>query len=103
MKNFTVAATAATALSAAFAGAFIGLAAPALAAPTGSNADDTISRLEAQGNRVIVNRLSDAPLSEASVVGVNRGSDIRSTVMDHFNDRTYQGTVTGQVIYVDVR
>jgi hypothetical protein len=99
MKNFTVAATAATALSA----AFIGLAAPALAAPTGGSADDTISRLEAQGNRVIVNRLSDAPLSEASVVGVNRGSDIRSTVMDHFNDRTYQGTVTGQVIYVDVR
>ncbi|PRC43622.1 hypothetical protein C6A85_000000104380, partial [Mycobacterium sp. ITM-2017-0098] len=65
--------------------------------------DQTISELEAQGNRVIVNRLSDAPLSEASVVGVNRGSDIRSTVMDDFNDRTYQGTVTGQVIYVDVK
>ena len=98
MKNLTIATTAA-ALSA----AFLGLAAPALAAPTGGNADATISQLEAQGNRVIVNRLSDAPLSQASVVGVNRGSDIRSTVMDDFNDRTYQQSVTGQVIYVDVR
>jgi hypothetical protein len=79
------------------------LASPALAAPTGGSAEETISDLEAQGNRVIVNRLSDAPLSEASVVGVNRGSDIRGTVMDHFSDRTYQQSVTGQVIYVDVR
>jgi hypothetical protein len=99
MKNLTIATTAAAALTA----AFFGLAAPASAAPAGSNADDTISRLEAEGNRVIVNRLSDAPLSQASVVAVNRGSDIRGTVMDDFNDRTYQQTVTGHVYYVDVR
>ncbi len=99
LKNLTIATTAAAALTA----TFFGLAAPALAAPTAGNADETISRLEAQGNRVIVNRLSDAPLSNASVVGINRGSDIRGTVMDHFNDRTYQGTVTGHVVYVDVR
>jgi hypothetical protein len=67
------------------------------------NAGDTISQLEAQGNRVIVNRLSDAPLSQASVVGINRGTDIRSTVMDDFNDRTYQNTITGHVIYLDVK
>ncbi|PRC46590.1 hypothetical protein C6A85_89320, partial [Mycobacterium sp. ITM-2017-0098] len=66
MKKLTVATTTAAALSA----AFLGLSAPALAAPTGGSADQTISELEAQGNRVIVNRLSDAPLSEASVVGV---------------------------------
>ncbi|PRC48791.1 hypothetical protein C6A85_78045, partial [Mycobacterium sp. ITM-2017-0098] len=66
MKNLTIATTAA----AAFTAAFLGLSAPALAAPTGGSADQTISELEAQGNRVIVNRLSDAPLSEASVVGV---------------------------------
>ena len=99
MKNLTIATAAAATLSA----AFLGLAAPALAAPTGGNADATISQLEAQGNRVIVNRLSDAPLSDASVVGVNRGSAIRSTVMDDFNDRTYQQTVTGHVIYLDVK
>ncbi len=99
MKNLTIA----TAIAAGLSATFLGLAAPALAAPTAGNADATISRLEAQGNRVIVNRLSDAPLSEASVVGVNRGSDIRATVMDDFNDRTYQQTVTGHVIYVDVK
>ena len=99
MKNFTITAVTAAALT----GAFLGLASPALAAPTGGSADETISQLEAQGNRVIVNRLSDAPLSEASVVGVNRGSDIRGTVMDDFNNRTYQQTVTGHVVYVDVR
>ncbi|MGE0217465.1 hypothetical protein [Mycolicibacterium sp.] len=100
MKNFTIATAAAAGLTA----AVLGLAAPAAAAPTaGGNAADTISALEAQGNRVIVNRLSDKPLSEATVVGVNRGSDIRSTVQDHRYDRTFQQTVTGQVVYVDVR
>lgn len=101
MSTFTIATAAATGLAA----AVLGLAAPALAAPTagGGNAQDTISALEAQGNRVIVNRLSDAPLSQASVVGINRGSDIRSTVQDHRNDRTYQQTVTGHVYYVDIR
>ncbi len=100
MKNITIAATAAAALSA----AFLGLAAPALAAPTGnSDAQATISQLEAQGNRVIVNRLSDAPLSQADVVSVNKGGDIRGTVMDDFNDRTYQQAVTGHVYYVAVR
>ncbi|MGE0216350.1 hypothetical protein [Mycolicibacterium sp.] len=100
MKTFTIATAAATGLAA----AVLGLAVPALAAPTaGGNAADTISALEAQGNRVIVNRLSDAPLSQASVVGINRGSDIRSTVQDHRNDRTYQQTVTGHVYYLDIR
>jgi len=100
MKNLTIT----TVIAAALTGAFLGLASPALAAPTGAgNADDTISRLEAQGNRVIVNKLSDAPLSDASVVSVKQGSPIRGTVQDDFNDRTYQQTVTGYVYYVDVR
>ena len=99
MKNLTIA----TATAAALTAAFLGLAAPALAAPTGDSADETISQLEAQGNRVIVNRLSDAPLSEADVVSVKQGGDIRGTVQDDFNDRTYQQAVTGYVYYVDVR
>ena len=99
MKNLTIA----TAITAGLSASVFGLAAPALAAPTGGNADATISRLEAQGNRVVVNRLSDAPLSEASVVGIHKGGDIRSTVRDDRYDRTYQQTVTGSVYYVDVR
>jgi hypothetical protein len=99
MKNLTIA----TAVAAGLSAAVLGLAAPAIAAPTGGTADATISQLEAQGHRVVVNRLSDAPLSEASVVGVHKGGDIRSTVRDDFTDRTYQQTVTGSVYYVDVR
>jgi hypothetical protein len=99
MKNLTIT----TAIAAGLSAAVLGLAAPALAAPTGGNADETISRLEAQGNRVIVNKLSDAPLSDASVVSVKQGSPIRGTVQDDFSDRTYQQTVIGYVYYVDVR
>ncbi|WP_419197251.1 hypothetical protein [Mycolicibacterium austroafricanum] len=57
----------------------------------------------AQGHRVVVNRLSGTPLSQAGVVGIHKGGDIRSTVRDDFNDRTYQNTVTGSLYYVDVK
>lgn len=99
MKNFTIATTTAAAVAA----GFFALAAPAAAAPTAGDAKDTIAALEAEGNRVIVHRLSDAPLSEANVVGINPGADIRSTVQDHANDRTYQNTITGKVYYVNIR
>ncbi|PRC48480.1 hypothetical protein C6A85_79630, partial [Mycobacterium sp. ITM-2017-0098] len=78
MKNLTIT----TAIAAGLSAAFLGLAAPALAAPTGGSADQTISQLEAQGNRVIVNKLSDVPLSQADVVSVKQGSPIRGTVRD---------------------
>ena len=52
---------------------------------------------------MIVNKLADVDLDDATVVGINRGAAIRGTVMDHFNDRTYQNTVTGHVFYVNVR
>ena len=100
MKNLTIATTAA---AAALSAAFLGLAAPALAAPTGGDADATISALESQGNRVIVHKLADVDLDDATVVSVNRGAAIRGTVMDDFNDRTYQNTITGYVYYVNVR
>jgi hypothetical protein len=99
MKNFTIATAAAATLTA----ALLGLAAPALAAPTGGDAQATISQLEADGNRVIVNKLSDVSLADANVVGVNRGAPIRGTVQDDFGDKTYQQTVTGYVYYVNVR
>ncbi|WP_460357815.1 hypothetical protein [Mycobacterium sp. ZZG] len=99
MKNLTIA----TAFAAGLGAAVVGLAAPAVAAPTGGNADATISHLEAQGHRVVVNRLSDAPLSQANVVGVNKGGDVRSTVRDFRNDRTFQNSKTGSIYYVDNR
>ncbi|OAN27416.1 hypothetical protein [Mycolicibacterium iranicum] len=99
MKKFSITTAAVAGLSA----AVLGLAAPALAAPTGSDAQATISQLEADGNRVIVQKQSDVPLDQASVVSVNRGAPIRGTVRDFFGDRTYQQTITGYVYYVNVK
>ena len=100
MTKFTVATTAAAGLAA----AVLGLAAPAVAAPSsGGNADNTISQLEADGHRVIVNRLSDTPLSEATVVAVQPGPALRGTVPNGDDDSVRQNVITGQVYYLDVR
>ena len=100
MKSITVATAAAAGLTA----AVLGLAAPAAAAPSGSDAQQTISQLDADGNRVIVNRLSDTPLSQATVVAVQPGPALRGTVPNTgYNDDNRQDVVTGQVYYVDIR
>ncbi|MCV7149862.1 hypothetical protein [Mycolicibacterium pyrenivorans] len=99
MKNFTIA----TAAAAGFAAAFVGLAVPALAAPSGTgSAADTISALEEQGNRVIVNRQSGAALSDASVVSVRQGAELREYTWDAQGDDRILETV-GRVIFVDVK
>ena len=106
MKNITIATATAAALSA----AVLALSAPAIAAPTGAdNAQQRISALEAQGNRVIVNRESGAPLSDASVVSVRTGPEIREWVTAdgrQGDDRTHTDRVlqtVGRVLYVDVK
>ena len=99
MKSIALATAAAAGLTA----AVLGLAAPAAAAPSGSDAQQTISQLEADGNRVIVNRLSDTPLSQATVVAVQPGPALRGTVPNTgYNDDNRQDVVTGQVYYVDI-
>ncbi|CAN5612646.1 hypothetical protein BH10ACT9_BH10ACT9_38800 [soil metagenome] len=107
MKNFGIAAIAATALTA----GFLGLAAPALAAPTGAgNAQDTISSLQDQGYKVVVNRQSDRPLSEASVVSVGKGATFSTTNTNNGNMGGYSSTndrqfapENTQTVYVNVR
>ena len=67
MKKFAFA----TVLASGLAAAFIGLASPAGAAPSGpGNAQDTISQLQQQGYNVIVNRIGTTPLDQATVVAV---------------------------------
>ena len=83
------------------AAAVIGFAAPAAAMPMGG-AVSTISMLEAEGNRVLIHRLSATPLDQAEVVRITRGPAVRGTVMDEFSNRTYQQTITGYVYYVKV-
>ena len=102
MKNITTA-TITAAAGAALSAAVLGLAAPAVAAPSGSSdAEQTVSQLEDQGNRVIVNRESSAPLSQASVVDVRQGNAIQEYVWDAQGDRKVLET-TGHVVFVDVR
>ena len=100
MKNTTII-TATTAAVAGFAAALVGLAAPAAAAPAGGSATDTISSLEADGNRVIVNRQSSTPLSEAGVTSVRQGPAINEYVWDAQGDDRILET-TGHVYFVDV-
>jgi hypothetical protein len=99
MKNLAITTAAGAALTA----GLFALAAPAAAAPSGGDAQDTISQLEADGNRVIVNRLSDTPLSQATVVGVNPGADIRGTVAGQGDSSATQNTITGKIYYVNVQ
>lgn len=101
MKKFGFAA----AIVSGVAAAAIGLAAPAVAAPTGpGNAQQTISELQAQGYTVIVNRLGTAPLDEATVVAVRPGQTYSRTdtgVPGAGND--IYTTVTNKTVYVDVK
>ncbi|MGB3352542.1 MAG: hypothetical protein WBB00_07190 [Mycobacterium sp.] len=104
MKNFT-----ATAITAGFVAAFLGLSGPSAAvpwspkaAPSGNSATDTISALEAEGNRVVVNRQGSTALDNAEVVSVRKVQPIREYVWDaQGDDRVLQ--ITGHVFFVDVK
>ncbi|MDZ4233069.1 MAG: hypothetical protein U1C73_04795, partial [Dietzia sp.] len=58
--------------------------------------------LEADGNRVIVNRQGSTALSEAGVTSVRQGQPIREYVWDAQGDRKVLET-TGNVYFVDVQ
>ncbi|AQA04718.1 hypothetical protein BVC93_22415 [Mycobacterium sp. MS1601] len=101
MKKFGIAAATASALTV----GLLGLAAPALAAPSGNtNAQATISSLQEQGYDVVVNRLSERPLTEANVVSVGEGASFTHTVSgaNHDDDKQF-GPVTTTTVYVNVR
>jgi hypothetical protein len=101
MKKFGIAATVVSGLAA----AVIGLAAPAVAAPTGpGDAQQTIDVLRAQGYTVIVNRIGTAPLEQADVVAVRPGQTYSRTdtgVPGAGND--IYTTVTDKTVYLDVK
>ena len=85
------------------AAAIIGLAAPASAAPSGpGSAQDTINSLQARGYNVIVNRIGNAPLDQASVVAVRPGQTFSRTDSGNPGDDLLT-TVTDKTVYVDVK
>jgi hypothetical protein len=83
--------------------AVLGLAAPADAAPSGpGNAQDTISKLEAQGYNVIINHVGSTPLEQASVVSVRPGQTFSRTDSGNPGD-DLATTVLDKTVYVDVK
>jgi hypothetical protein len=99
MKKFGFATVVASGLAA----AVLGFAAPAVAAPSGpGSAQDTISKLEAQGYNVIVNHVGTTPLDQASVVSVRPGQTYSRTDSGNPGDDLLT-TVTDKTIYVDVK
>jgi hypothetical protein len=83
--------------------ATLGLAAPAVAAPTGpGNAQDTINDLKADGYNVIVNRVGGTPLEQATVVAVRPGQTYSRTDSGNPGD-SLETTVTNKTVYVDVQ
>jgi len=99
MKKFRFATVVASGLAA----AFLGFAAPAVAAPSGpGSAQDTISQLESQGYKVIVNRVGSTPLDQATVVAVRHGQTYSRTDSGNPGDDLLT-TVTDKTVYVDVK
>ena len=105
MKSFAIATVVAGVVSA----AALSAAAPALSAPRAANAAQTISQLEAQGYKVIVNRLSNTPLDEAVVVSVGEGAtfthvDANARNNDSYTDYDRQFAPDNlMTVYVNVR
>lgn len=96
MKKFTFATLAATGLAA----ATIGLAGPAMAAPSGGgSAQDTVNSLQANGYRVILNKVGSAPLDQCTVRSVRPGRDITQTRTDSGGDPV--NVVLYTTVYVD--
>lgn len=101
MKKVGFATVAASALIA----GFLGLAAPAAANPPAQgNAQKTIDSLEGKGYHVVVNRLSNTPLTQANVISVHRAQNFSHSVSgaNKDNDKLF-GPVNEQVVYVNVK
>ncbi|MGX9792461.1 hypothetical protein [Mycobacterium sp. MMS18-G62] len=99
MKKFGFA----TILAGGLTAAVVGLAAPASAAPTGpGNAQDTISKLQADGYNVIVNHIGSTPLDQATVVAVRPGQTYSRTDSGTPGD-SFGTTVTDKTVFVDVK
>jgi hypothetical protein len=102
MSNFTPT-VATAAVAAGLSAAAVVLAGSAAAAPTATgDAQQTISQMQTEGNRVIVNKLGSSPLSQANVVDVRTGGNVTKWV-NQGGDDGLELTVVGKVYYVTVR
>ncbi len=83
--------------------AVLGLAAPAVAAPSGdTSAQDVVSSLQSDGYRVFVNNPNRIPLEDATVSSVTPGNDVKEWVRDITRDHLTLQTVA-KTVNVDVK
>jgi hypothetical protein len=79
------------------AAATLALAAPVLAAPTGAgSAADTVNELQANGYKVILNKVGSAPLSQCTVTSIRPGQQITEPVTSG------GGNLTDKVLFTTV-
>jgi hypothetical protein len=99
MKNYAFGAVAIGALVAS--GLGVVTAAQTVAAPTATTAAETIATLQANGYRVIVNKVGAEPLSECSVTAIRPGRAITDVVTAGGGDTKTEILYT--TAYIDVR
>jgi hypothetical protein len=99
MRKVTFATIATTGLAA----ATLGLASPALAAPTDvGSAQDTINSLKAEGYTVIVHKVGNAPLSQCTVSATKAGHSYTGPGSGPGRQGRYTETVVAKTVDVYV-
>jgi hypothetical protein len=84
--------------------ATIGLAAPGVAAPSGpGTAQDTVTSLQANGFKAILNKLGSAPLDQCTVTAIRPGQQVTGLVPTTVGNRHLEEQVLYTSVYVDVR
>ncbi|WP_234815732.1 hypothetical protein [Mycolicibacterium boenickei] len=77
--------------------------APAAAAPTGqTSAQATIAELEAQGFRVILNKVGNAPMDQCTVTAVRQGTDVKHSWVQRGPTGRVNNLVRYTTAYVDL-
>lgn len=85
--------------------AALGLASPAsaLAAPSGqTSAQATVSDLETQGFRVILNKVGNAPMDQCTVTAVRQGTDVKHSWVQRGPTGNVNNLVRYTTAYVDL-
>lgn len=91
------------AVASAAAGLGLVSSAPALAAPTGqTSAQATISDLEAQGFKVILNKVGNAPMDQCTVTAVRQGTDVKHSWVQRGPAGNVNNLVRYTTAYVDL-
>ncbi|MGA5540349.1 hypothetical protein ACPCIR_00730 [Mycobacterium sp. NPDC051198] len=76
---------------------------PAYAAPSGqTSAQSTISDLEAQGFRVILNKVGNAPIDQCTVTAVRQGTDVKHSWVQRGPTGNVNNLVRYTTAYVDL-